>query len=83
MRLLVALMLVFGAMTSVAQAKNLKKPATTKFYNFDEMLIDGEVKKPTVLYIDQRERVRFERLLKLKKNFLPALMDTARDKVFK
>ena len=57
--------------------------ARTKFYNFDEMLIDGEIKKPTGLYTDVRERARFERLLKLKKSFLRPLFDTALEKVFK
>ena len=57
--------------------------ARTKFYNFDDMLIDGEIKKPTGLYTDVRARVRFERLLSLKKSFLNPLFDTAKEKVFK
>mgnify|MGYP001307707995 CR=1 FL=1 len=51
----------------------------TKFYNFDDLLINGEYKKPQVLYTDARQKVKFERLLKLKKNFLPKLKDTKRD----
>ncbi len=57
--------------------------ARTKFYNFDELLIDGEIKKPTGLYTDSRSKVKFERLLRLKKSFMGKLMDTARDPVFK
>ena len=34
----------------------------TKFYNFDDLLIDGKVKKPQVLYTDARQKVKFERL---------------------
>ena len=54
-----------------------------KFYDFGEMLIDGEIKKPTALYTDARQKVRFDRLLSLKKSFLPALIESSKDKVFK
>tara|TARA_R100000008_G_scaffold82838_1_gene67528 strand:+ start:2019 stop:2282 length:264 start_codon:yes stop_codon:yes gene_type:complete len=65
--------------TSIVVAKQPK----SKFYDFSEQLIDGEVKKPTTLYIDERERVKFDRLLRLKKSFLPKLFDTAKERVFK
>jgi hypothetical protein len=51
----------------------------TKFYNFDDLLIDGQYKKPEVLFTDARQKVQFERLLKLKKDFLPSLKATAKD----
>jgi hypothetical protein len=51
----------------------------TKFYNFDDLLIDGEYKKPQMLYTDARQKVKFERLLNLKKDFLPKLKATAKD----
>jgi hypothetical protein len=54
-----------------------------KFYDFSEQLIDGEIKKPTALYTDVRQRAKFERLLKLKRSFMKELFDTAKDKVFK
>jgi len=55
------------------------KPMKTKFYNFDDLLINGQYKKPQVLYTDARQKVKFERLLKLKKDFLPSLKSTAKD----
>lgn len=51
----------------------------TKFYNFDDLLINGEYKKPQVLYTDARQKVKFEKLLKLKKDFLPKLKSTNKD----
>ena len=51
----------------------------TKFYNFDDLLINGQYKKPQVLYTDAKQKVKFERLLKLKKNLLPKLQNTAND----
>jgi hypothetical protein len=59
--------------------KNVK----SKFYDFSEQLIDGEIRKPTYLYINSRSKVRFERLLRLKRSFLPELFKTAREKIFK
>jgi hypothetical protein len=44
---------------------------------------DGQIKKPTTLYTDARDKVKFDRLMKLKKSFLPKLFATAKEKVFK
>ena len=63
----------------VAQEASPGGEAKTKFYNFDDLLIDGQYKKPQVLYTDARQKVKFERLLKLKKDFLPKLKSTAKD----
>ena len=60
-------------------AHSQKKTAKTKFYNFDDLLINGKVKKPQVLWTDARQKVKFGRLLKLKKDFLPYLKDTKKD----
>ncbi len=59
------------------------KQPKSKFYDFNEQLIDGERKKPTTLYLDSREKVKFDRLMKLKKSFLPKLFSTAKERVFK
>jgi len=42
-------------------------------------LINGEYKRPQVLWTDSRQKVKFERLLKLKKDFLPKLQKTGKD----
>jgi hypothetical protein len=64
------------------EAVSSKQPKS-KFYDFNEQLIDGEIKKPTTLYTDARDRVKFDRLMKLKKSFLPKLFQTAKERVFK
>lgn len=51
----------------------------TKFYDFDDLLINGEYKKPQIMYTDTQTKVKFERLLKLKKDFVQKLRDTKRD----
>ena len=55
---------------------NKKTSKKTKFYNFDDLLIKGQYKKPQVLYTDSKQKVKFEKLLKLKKDFLPKLNNT-------
>ncbi len=55
----------------------------TKFYNFDDMLIDGDIKKPSGLLTNARDQVKFQRLLSLKKSFLPTLKRTAKEKTLK
>ena len=55
----------------------------SKFYDFGEQVIDGEMKKPTALYTEGRNKVKFDRLLSLKKSFLPNLMETAKESSFK
>ena len=59
------------------------KKAKSKFYDFSDQLIDGEIKKPTALYTDARQQVKFDRLLSLKKSFLSALLQTSKERVFK
>ena len=71
---------VISLFLSAAQAK---PPTKSKFYDFSEQLIDGEIKKPTALYTDSRQKVKFDRLLKLKKSFIPQLFNTAKERVFK
>ena len=59
------------------------KSPKSKFYDFSDQLIDGQISKPTTLYTDARQQVKFDRLLKLKKSFLKSLFETAKEKVFK
>ena len=58
-------------------------PKKSKFYDFGDQMIDGEIKKPTGQYINSRERARFNRLLNLKKSFLPKMFLTSKEKIFK
>ena len=73
----IALILVSLSLSTSAFAQS--GDVKTKFYDFDDLLIDGEYKKPQVMYIDTTDQVKFERLLKLKKDFLPKLRATSRD----
>ena len=60
-----------------------KDKDTTKFYNFDDLLINGKVKKPQVLWTDARQKVKFGKLLRLRKDFLPNINKTKKDLTFR
>ena len=55
----------------------------SKFYDFGAQIIDGQIKKPTALYTDSKKKVQFDRLLKLKKSFIPDLMKSSKERTFK
>jgi hypothetical protein len=73
----IALFVMLGN-DAIAQTK-----PKSKFYDFGEQVIDGEIKKPTALFTDSKKKVQFDRLLKLKKTFIPNLMKTSKERVFK
>jgi hypothetical protein len=73
-RVLVALFALVVTMPVLAEPKT-----KIKFYNFDDLLIDGKVRKPQVLYTDARQKVKFGRLLRLKKNLIKELEKTRKD----
>lgn len=79
--------IAFGLVLGFAGTAFAAPPAgggeKAKFYDFSDQLIDGEIKKPTALYTDSRQKAKFERLLSLKKSFLPAMFQTSKDRVFK
>lgn len=77
-KLIIIAILIFAPSVAMAQP-----PIKSKFYDFGEQVIDGEIKKPTALYINEKRRVKFGRLLKLKKSFIPDLQRTARERTFK
>ena len=79
---IVCILAVFAILFPTVTSVHAATPKS-KFYDFSEQLIDGQIKKPTSLYTDARQKVKFDRLLKLKKSFLPSLFNTAKEKVFK
>ena len=53
-----------------------------EIYDFSDQVIDGEIKKPTALYTNARQKVKFDRLLSLKKSFIKEIEESSK-KVFK
>ena len=75
--------LIYIAVFSQIPNAQGKPPLKSKFYDFSETLIDGEIKKPIVMYNSSRGKIKFERLFRLKKSFMPDLYMTHKEKVFK
>ena len=57
--------------------------AKEKFYNFDDLLIDGEYKKPNALLFTGRDKVKFDRLLKLRKSFIPVILTSDKERALR
>lgn len=83
MKTLTILVLLISFSAAAAAPPRANPNARSKFYDFGEQVIDGEIRRPTALYTDARKRARFGRLLRLKRSFLPDLFETAKEKVFK
>ena len=58
-----------------AQKKNKRQTAI----NFEDELVQGEAKKPELLYLLQKKQFNFKRLIRLRENFLPEMRRTAED----
>jgi hypothetical protein len=80
-RSLLIFILIFSA--NLVCAQDVKRPAgadkKTTSINFEDELVEGEVKKPELLYLLQKKQFNFKRLIKLRENFLPEMSRTAED----
>lgn len=85
--MVLAAVVAFGAPAMAQEAPKAGAPSggsvKSRFYDFSDQLIDGDIKKPTTLYTDARQRVKFDRLLRLKKSFLQPMLQSAKEQVFK
>jgi hypothetical protein len=80
-------MLLGAAGGALAQEKSAApagdKKVKEKFYNFDDLLIDGEYKKPNALLFTARDKVKFERLLKVRKSFIPVILMSDKERALR
>ena len=81
-KLLIIPLILLALFFTTSPAFSQSKPKS-KFYDFGEQVIDGEIKKPTALYTDSKKKVQFGRLFKLKKSFISDLMTTSKERTFK
>lgn len=80
MRRFVGLMVLVATMSLGSTAFAQDGETKTKFYNFDDMLIDGALKTPDVLKTEAKDKAKFKRLLSLKKSFLPKIRESAEER---
>ncbi|MFP4599329.1 MAG: hypothetical protein ACLFVJ_13810 [Persicimonas sp.] len=51
----------------------------SKFYDFDDMLVDGQLKTPDMIKMDGKGEAKFERLLDIKKSFMPKIKESTEE----
>lgn len=64
--------LLFSGLASWAAGKEKGDKKTTDI-NFEDELIEGQVKKPELFYLLQKKQFNYKRLIKLRDNFLPEM----------
>lgn len=79
---IISIFLIFIGATVSSSAQEQNRSANEKkttAINFEDELIEGEVKKPELLYLLQKKQFNFKRLIKLRENFLPEMERTAEE----
>jgi hypothetical protein len=69
--------LVWSANFALAQTKGQGSKRTT--VDFEDQLVQGEVKKPELFYLLQKKQFNFGKLIKLRENFIPEMDKTSED----
>ncbi len=82
MKKLMAIAMLTVSLGGVAEVASAAEPKS-KFYDFSDQLIDGEIRKPTTLYSNVRQEAKFSRMLSLKKELLPFIFQARKERVFK
>lgn len=79
MRRWAAFAMAMGMFLASASAFAQDDDVRSRFYDFDNMLIDGQFATPDMMRHQARERAQFQRLLDLKKSFLPKIQETTEE----
>ena len=72
MGLMAGMVMLVGATASAQDGE-----VQTRFYDFSDMLIDGDLLKPDGVFMNARGRQSFESLLSLERSFLPNIEEAA------
>lgn len=67
--------LIFGSVFVHAETAPPKNKKTT--VNFEDQLIEGQAQKPDLLYLLQKKKFNYKKLIRLRENFLPELRQSA------
>lgn len=65
--------------TDLNQAKSLSPSLKKEVLNFEDELIEGSAQKPELFYMFQKKNINYNRLIKLRENFLPEMRKAAED----
>ncbi len=70
------LLLVAGCFPGRQSLADEKRKATI---DFEDELVEGELKKPELFYLLQKKQFNYKRLIKLRENFLPEMRRDAEE----
>ncbi len=73
--LLITFMCVFPEFVK-AQNKTNEESVKKHTLSFEDELIEGGVQKPELMYLLQRKNFNFKKLIRLRENFLPEMVET-------
>lgn len=59
-----------------SSAQTTEEPRRTTI-NFEDELIEGEVRRPELFYLLQKKQFNYKRLIKLREDFLPEMKRTS------
>tara|TARA_Y100001938_G_scaffold144463_1_gene219061 strand:+ start:102 stop:347 length:246 start_codon:yes stop_codon:yes gene_type:complete len=76
-------LVMFLTIVLFAFVGDVSAKSKTKFYDFSDQMINGEIKKPSTIYIDTRTRAKFAKLLSLKRSFIQVLLLTGKEPALK
>ncbi len=63
--------------TVPAPSKGPQPKKTT--VNFEDQLIEGQAQKPDLMYLLQKKKFNYKKLIRLRENFLPELRQTGNE----
>lgn len=75
-KLFIAVLLSAFSFGALAQEQNKSASGGEKKktrIDFEDELVEGELKKPELFYLLQKKQFNFKRLIKLRENFLPEM----------
>ncbi|RDV39997.1 hypothetical protein FRC96_20330 [Lujinxingia vulgaris] len=75
--LVLAATTVFGAQAFAQDAE--EGETRSRFYDFENMLVEGEFRSPDLMNMEGRGQAQFQRLLDLKTSFLPKIQESTEE----
>jgi hypothetical protein len=76
-RLVISVLFLLPFFGVVTKAKAEEKRKAT--IDFEDELVEGELKKPELFYLLQKKQFNYKRLIKLRENFLPEMRRDAEE----
>lgn len=78
-RFIISIGLIFQAAAALAQTQQITPKSKKTTVNFEDQLIEGQAQKPDLLYLLQKKKFNYKKLIRLRENFLPELRQTANE----